>query len=114
MKRLIVHGQRQPLDSKSTPPDFPSNLKNLITLKHSAKVERARAGHPPLALDDLNPDDLVQLELDQGVKLWVRADDLEQDFGLTPTRGSAGDEIELPLGLALGVREPWGGGRLDD
>ncbi|MGP0591074.1 DUF7379 domain-containing protein [Nitrospira sp. T9] len=102
MKRLMIHGQRQALDSKSTPPDFPSNLKSLITLKHSAKVERARAGRTPLALDDLNPDDLVQLELNQGVKLWVRADDLQQDFGLTPTRGAAGEEIELPLVLPLG------------
>ena len=102
MKRLIVHGQREPLDLKSAIPDFPATLKDLVTLKHSARVQRAREGHPPLTIDDLNPDDLVQLELDQGIKLWVRADDLEQDFGLSPTRGSAGDEVELPQALPIG------------
>jgi len=103
MKRLIIHGQRELLDSKFASSDFPSNLQNLVTLKHRAKVQRARAGHPPLELDDLNPFDLVQLELDEGVKLWVRADDLEKDFGLTPTRGPAGEEIELPQVLPLGT-----------
>ncbi len=96
MKRLIVHGQREPLDLKSATPDFPANLKDLVTLKHSARVQRARAGQPPLEIDDLNPDDLIQLELDQGLKLWVRVDDLEKDFGLTPSRGPAGDVVELP------------------
>ena len=102
MKRLIVHGQREPLDLKSATPDFPANLNDLVTLKHSARVQRARASLPPLEIDDLNPDDLIQLELDQGLKLWVRADDLEKDFGLTPTRGSAGDEVELPQTLPIG------------
>ena len=88
MKRLIVHGQREPLDGKSTIPDFPANLNDLVTLKHSARVQRARASHPPLQFEDLSPDDLIQLELDQGMKLWVRADGLEQDFGLTPDRKS--------------------------
>ncbi len=102
MKRLIVHGQREPLDPKFAIPDFPANLKDLVTLKHSARVQRARAGQPPLEIDDLSPDDLIQLELDQGVKLWVRADDLEKDFGLAPSRGSAGDVVEIPLVLPLG------------
>ena len=87
---------------KSAIPDFPSNLKDLVTLKHSARVQRARAGQAPLEIDDLNPDDLIQLELDQGMKLWIRADDLEKDFGLTPSRGSAGDEVELPQALPIG------------
>ncbi|MDR4496263.1 MAG: hypothetical protein R3B74_17970 [Nitrospirales bacterium] len=49
-----------------------------------------------MEIDDLRPDDLIQLELDEGVKLWIRADDLEKDFGLTPTRGPAGEVVELP------------------
>jgi hypothetical protein len=102
MKRLIVHGQPEQLDPKSAISDFPSNLGDLVTLKHSAKVQRARAGQAPLAIDDLNPDDLIQLELDQGMKLWVRADELEKDFGLTPTRGGASDEVELPQVLPIG------------
>ncbi|HNP60751.1 MAG TPA: CHAT domain-containing protein [Nitrospirales bacterium] len=103
MKRLRVHGQREPLDLKSATPDFPGNLKDLVTLKHSARVQGARAGQPPLEIDDLSSDDLIQLELDQGIKLWVRADDLERDFGLTPSRGSTGDVVELPLALPLGT-----------
>ncbi|HBP90510.1 MAG TPA: CHAT domain-containing protein [Nitrospirales bacterium] len=102
MKRLVVYGQREALDPKSAIPDFPSNLKDLVTLKYSARVQRARASHPPLQFEDLSPDDLIQLELDQGMKLWVRADGLEQDFGLTPSRGSAGDEFELPYVLPIG------------
>jgi CHAT domain-containing protein/lecithin:cholesterol acyltransferase len=103
MKRLIVHGQREQLDLKSATPDFPANLRNLVTLKHSARVQPARTGQPPLEIDDLNPDDLIQLELDQGLKLWVRVDDLEKDFGLTPSRGLAGDVVELPSVLPLGT-----------
>ncbi|MCA9474031.1 MAG: hypothetical protein KC594_18355, partial [Nitrospira sp.] len=103
MKRLIVHGQREPLDGKSTIPDFPANLNDLVTLKHSARVQRARAGQSPLEIDDLSSDDLIQLELDQGMKLWVRADDLEKDFGLTPSRGPAGDVVELPGMLPIGA-----------
>ncbi|MDT3777282.1 CHAT domain-containing protein [Nitrospira sp. MA-1] len=103
MKCLRVHGQREPLDLKSATPDFPGNLKDLVTLKHSARVQGARAGQPPLEIDDLSSDDLIQLELDQGIKFWVRADDLERDFGLTPSRGSTGDVVELPLALPLGT-----------
>lgn len=103
MKRLLVHGQREPLDLKSPIADFPSNLKDLVTLKHSARVQRARAGQSPLEIDDLSSDDLIQLELDQGIKLWVRADDLEKDFGLTPSRGPAGDVVELPSVLPIGA-----------
>ena len=103
MKRLIVHGQRELHDSNSATPDFPANLKDLVTLKHSAKVQRARAGQSPLEIDDVSPNDLIQLELDQGLKLWVRVDDLEKDFGLTPSRGLDGDVVELPSVLPIGA-----------
>ncbi len=37
------------------------------------------------------------------MKLWVRVDDLEKDFGLTPSRGPAGDVVELPSVLPIGA-----------
>ena len=103
MKRLVIHGQAEAGDSISAPADFPSGVSQLVRLKRRVSLQRARAGRPPVVIDDLSPDDLVQLELEEGLKLWVRADDVERDFGLQPTRGAAEDEIELPQVLPIGT-----------
>ena len=99
MKNLIIHGQIEP---KPDVTDFPASLQGVLTPKHSAKIQRARADHPPLEITDLNPDDLIQLELEDGIILWVRADDMESDFGLQPSRGMDSAGVELPHTLPIG------------
>jgi len=47
-------------------------------------------------------DDIVELELDDGVRLWQRADTLITDFPGTAKRGVAVDGYELPPVLPLG------------
>ncbi len=99
MNRLLIHGQRE--DSVDTN-EWPSGLKGVLTPKHRVRVQRARAERTPYEITDLQDDDLIQLELDEGMKLWVRADDFVRDLGLQPTRGIAGEGLELPYVLPLG------------
>ncbi len=99
MKNLIIHGQ---LESKTDSNDFPTGLKNVLVPKHSAKIQRARAGHPPHELQNVDDHDLVQIELSSGIKLWIRAEDLAKDYGLKSSRGEVGEGIELPHTLAIG------------
>lgn len=99
MKNLIIHGQIEP---KPDVGDLPAGLQGVLTPKHSVKIQRARAGHPPHEIKDLHSDDLIQLELEDGIILWVRADDLESDFGLQPSRGMDSAGMELPHALPIG------------
>ena len=99
MKSLIIHGQ---LDKKFDATDLPKSFTSMAAPKFSAKLQRARAGHPPRRLPQLNPEDIVQLELEDGIVLWLRADRLEADLGLTSTRGGEMGELELPAVLPIG------------
>jgi tetratricopeptide (TPR) repeat protein len=99
MQQLRVHGQRESDEARR-----PSPLERALPLKvkHSVSVGFAREGHEPMLLDDVAPDDVIEMELDGGVRLWSSLDKIKEDFRLT-TREAAGTEIvdiatQIPLG----------------
>jgi CHAT domain/Tetratricopeptide Repeats-Sensor/Lecithin:cholesterol acyltransferase len=74
----------------------------MVEAKHAARVDAARAVGGQLRLEGLQPDDVVEIELEDGLRLWSRVDDLERDLGLTRARGGADQTIALPGTLPIG------------
>jgi tetratricopeptide (TPR) repeat protein len=103
MTQIRVHGYREPDAARQASALERGPVKGQIQVKHSVRVDFARAGREPATLDGIAPDDVVEMELDGGVKLWSSVDRMQADFGLAASRG-AGDEqtIELGTQLALG------------
>ncbi len=78
----------------------------MIVVKDAVRVQGARAGAPPVSLTGVAPDDVVEIELQDGLRVWSRVADLERDFGVALSRGHNGDgddeTINLPTSLAMG------------
>ncbi|MBP1686497.1 MAG: hypothetical protein H6Q33_2640 [Deltaproteobacteria bacterium] len=78
-----------------------------VTLKEEFRPQAARDARPgeTIAVAD---DDLLEIEFDDGVRIWLRADDYRERFGGHPSRDAAGAEVldvpetleVLPNGLA--------------
>ena len=91
MARLVIHGR---LDPTPVPPALARAMPpGSVTPRHSARLESARAGRPPHALE-LADDDLIEIELEGGMRLWTRADDLRRDYGAGRSR-DAGDDATV-------------------
>ena len=103
MQQLRVHGQRE-----SDPGRRPSPLERAlptgtIKVKHSVRVGFARDGHEPVVLDGVAPDDVIEMELDGGVRLWSSVEYLKGDFALKTSRDASGaDMLDLTTQLPLG------------
>ena len=62
----------------------------------------AREGRRPrLRLDNVEPQNVVEIELEDGLRLWSRVEDLQRDFA-SPTREAQAGVIDLPAYLPLG------------
>ena len=100
MATLLVPGIPDPQPERS---DLARALPpGMVEAKHAARVDAARAVGGQLRLEGLQPDDVVEIELEDGLRLWSRIDDLERDFGLIRTRGGADETIALPGTLPIG------------
>ena len=108
MPTLKIHGA---LDLAAAPPVLARGLPaELVVPKGAVLVQAARAGVHPLQLDGLEPDDIVEMIFDDGVRIWSRVDDLARDFGLARLRGADGDVITLPAALPIGgASRGWSG-----
>ena len=73
-----------------------------VTVKHAARLDPARAGAPRLRLDRVAPDDVVELELQDGLRVWMRVDDATREFAGRGRRGQAADVVEVPSELVVG------------
>src|SRR5438132_11977428 len=101
MATLRVRGTRD-LTAAASELDSARNADRVrVRVKHAVKVQRARAAAVALDLAGVEPDDVVELELEDGVRLWSRVDDFVRDFGIGAGRAAAGDAIEVPTTLAL-------------
>src|SRR4051812_48566699 len=101
MATLKVNGVRERVPDES---DLGRRLpKGRVTIKDAARVHTARDGGPQIVFDGLLPDDVVELELEDGLRLWTRVDDVRRDLLPRAQRGqAAGDVIELPSELQIG------------
>jgi hypothetical protein len=64
-----------------------------VTVKHAIRVQAGRAAGAPLALDDVAPDDVLEIELQDGLRLWARADDFRADYAGDSARGADDDDV---------------------
>lgn len=101
---LEVHGlpERNP-----APPELAHGLPaGTVTLKHAIRVDSARDGVEVLRLDGLAPDDALEIELEDGLRLWSRVDDFQAQLTAPGDRGAApdgpGGVVAIPSSLTLG------------
>jgi len=74
------------------------------------RVEIARAGGARTVLEGLAPDDVVEMELQDGLRIWSRVDDLQHDLTRRAERGVADGTIEIPSELTIGPASRSAGG----
>jgi hypothetical protein len=90
-------------DSRGEPSDLARGLpSSSLTVKGAALVQAARAGRPQVTLDNLEPDDVVEIELEDGVRVWSRVSDLARNLGLRDTRAEDAGTLQLPAQLMTG------------
>jgi tetratricopeptide (TPR) repeat protein len=114
MPQIRVHGQRESGEGRRSHLERGRLPKGLLTVKHSVQVGFAREGHEPAVLDGVADDDLIEMELDGGLRLWSSAEHLRTDFGMKASRDGSGTEMlevttQLPLGggQSRGVVGDW-------
>ena len=98
------------LDAVPARPALGASLPDaMIRPKHSATLQSVRAGQESVRLEGLAEDDAVELELQDGLRVWVRVGDLAADFGLGPARDAADGSVEVPTVLRVGGGPSRGG-----
>src|SRR5204863_9498908 len=98
MANIIINGR---LDVTPSISDVANAFPGQVTPKYSAQIQVARAATVAHRLD-VADDDIVELELEGGVRLWQRADTLQADFPGVASRGGAAHGYELPPVLPVG------------
>ena len=77
-------------------------LRGRVRVKDAALVQRSRAGATTVTFEGLQPDDVVEIELQDGLRIWSRVEDVARDFAPRSQRGQADDAIDLPSELVVG------------
>jgi len=107
MVNIIVHGR---LDLTPSTSDLAQSFPGQVTPRYSVEVQAARAATVPHRLE-VADDDIVELELEGGVRLWQRVDTLQADFPGVARRDATADGYVLPGALPLGAAHrgvgPW-------
>lgn len=104
-----VHGYR---DRADQPPLLAAGLPSgAVTVKHAVRLQAGRAAGAPLALDDVEPDNVLEIELQDGLRLWSRADDFRADYAVDAARGADGDVVVVPAALGPASAARRGGAR---
>jgi len=91
------------IETPSGQPAIAQSLpKGTLKLKYAVSLGVGRGEQPTHAIANVAPDDLVELELMDGLRLWTRADDLERDFGVAARGGGEPGAFTLPAALPIG------------
>jgi triacylglycerol esterase/lipase EstA (alpha/beta hydrolase family) len=85
--------------------------KGKVVVKDAARVQTARAAGSVVSLEGLRPDDVVEIELQDGLRIWSRVEDVPRDFARQSQRGQVtGDTFEMPSEVTIGPKSrSWGG-----
>jgi pimeloyl-ACP methyl ester carboxylesterase len=68
-------------------------------IKDAVRLERGRAELPTVVTGPISDDDVVEVELEDGLKLWVRGSEIEAELGAVRRRGVDADVVEIPDAL---------------
>src|SRR5262249_28128330 len=99
MPTIQVRGERdQPVTQEpAVAPRFNDIVRSQV--KDVVRLGRGRAGPPEVVLAQVADDDVVEVELEDRLKLWVRGTDLEDELGAVRKRAPTGDLFEIPEAL---------------
>jgi len=79
-----------------------------VTQKKAYRIEGGRAAEKSAEVQDARADDVIEIELEGGLKLWTNVERFEKDFG-RKVRGEEG-VLTVPAELSLGgPSRGWGG-----
>lgn len=77
-----------------------------VEVTHAIRLETARAGVDPILLEGLADDDAIELELQDGLRIWTTvarfADDLVCRPDRSATQGAEPGVVDVPSALTLG------------
>jgi tetratricopeptide (TPR) repeat protein len=100
MATLKVNGVRDP---RPEPSELGRGLpQGAVVLKDSALLQSARARGAQVSFEGLANDDVVEIELQDGIRIWSRVEDVPRDLVRRSQRGPAGDTIQIPSELTIG------------
>ncbi len=108
MATLKVNGVR---DRHPEPSDLGRGLpETTVAVRDAALVQTARAGGPQVSFEGLQPDDVVEIELQDGLRLWSRVENVSGDFARRAERGQFADTFLVPSQLSVGPASRAAGG----
>ena len=85
MTRLRLPGR---IDDSTQPSELEGRLPDgMVRTRYSVSFQLAR-GDGQETLLEVDNDQIVELELDDGQRLWTRVDDLASDFGISLHRSA--------------------------
>ena len=65
---------------------------NLVTVRAEFRPDRARAVRPAETIS-VQPKDVLEIQFDEGQRLWLRGDDYRKQFKASTAREAAGGEV---------------------
>ena len=103
--RLIVRGI--PDDIARARPPVADRFAGIVSaeVKDAVRIERGRAVRADFKTGPVADDDVVEVELEDGVKLWIRGDAIEAELATIEQRGD-GDGTVIRIDDALPLRSP--------
>jgi tetratricopeptide (TPR) repeat protein len=100
MATLKVNGVRDP---RPEPSELGRGLpQGSVVVKDAALLQSVRARGTQISFEGLADDDVVEIELQDGLRIWSRVEDVPRDLVRRSQRGPAGDTILLPSELSIG------------
>lgn len=79
---------------------FDGKLK--VTERAAVRAEKARAATGTLVSLNVADEDVIEVELDGGVKLWTTVDKFRADFGMSPVRDAGSEYLSFPTEIEIG------------
>jgi len=101
MKKLHIQG----VEETNTNPDIMlEGVDNTIRIKakYEVSIASARDAGAEETLTDIKSDDVMLLEFEDGIFIWTRVDQFEEDFPESKSRGGDANTLEIPRQLQLG------------
>ena len=99
MTKLILPNQA---DAVAEPSELEKRIgDDFVTTRYSVSFQRNRGSGQEQTLE-VDEADVVELEMEDGQKLWIRVDELEQEFGVSLNRDQPRDPegtLRIPLSL---------------
>ena len=101
MKKLHIQG----VEETNTNPDIrlegvDSSVK--VKAKYEISITSARDAGTEETITGIKDDDVLLLEFEDGIFIWTRVDQFEEDFPESKSRGGDANTLEIPRQLQLG------------